>query len=181
MYEVTRTFSVLALAAVLSTGFFPARCNAQSTASAAGDLDSQIESLRADLRADKIAIVTDNMKFTAQESAAFWPIYRKYEVDLAHVNDERVAIIKQYAEKYTTLTDADAKQMATQSFDLESRRADLKKRYFKEFNQQISAVTCARFFQLEHRLDLIVDLKIASELPPLLVKSAASPAEAPKQ
>jgi hypothetical protein len=32
-------------------------------------------------------------------------------------------------------------------------------------------LTVAKFLQLEHRLDLLVDLKIASELPALLIKA----------
>jgi hypothetical protein len=174
MYEIDKRLPLLLL--VLVAGLLTPRCQAQTTTPTTADLDSQIESVRSDLRADKVAIITDTMKFTPQESSAFWPIYRKYEADLTQLNDERVNLIKQYSDKYMTLTDADAKQMAVQSFELESRRADLKKRYFKAFNQQISGVTCAKFFQLEHRLDLLVDLKIASELPALLIKPSVSTA-----
>ena len=78
----------------------------QPQPAAADDLNSQIESLRADTRADKVAIITEAMKFTPQESSAFWPIYKKYESDLAKLNDGRVELIKSYAQKYTTLTDA---------------------------------------------------------------------------
>jgi hypothetical protein len=136
------------------------------------DVNSQIESLRADLRADKVKIITVAMQFTPQESSAFWPIYRKYEADLGKLNDQRVQLIKSYAEKYDSMTDADAKAMSEKAFDLESRRANLKKKYFKEFNSKLSATTVARFFQLEHRLDLLVDLQLASELPPMQRASA---------
>ena len=138
------------------------------------DLNSQIESLRADTRADKVAIITEAMRFTPQESSAFWPIYKNYESDLTKLNDGRVELIKSYAQKYTTLTDADAKQLAEQSFDLEQRRVDLKKKYFKEFNKQLPGTTVAKFFQLEHRLDLLIDVAIASQLPALLAKPPAS-------
>ena len=74
----------------------------QPQPAAAEDLNSQIESLRADTRADKVAIITEAMKFTPQESSAFWPIYKKYESDLAKLNDGRVELIKSYAKKYTT-------------------------------------------------------------------------------
>ena len=169
MLETVRKLPLMMILVVLSAGLAIPLAQAQTTASSA-DLDSQIESVRADIRSDKVAIITDTMKFTPQESTVFWPIYRKYEADLTQLNDERVKLIKEYADKYVTLTDADAKQMTQQSIDLESRRVDLKKRYFKEFNQKISGVTCAKFFQLEHRLDLLIDLKIASELPMLLIK-----------
>jgi hypothetical protein len=136
------------------------------------DLDSQIESLRADARADKVAIITQAMKFSPEESTAFWPIYKKYEADLSTLNNDRVQLIKQYADKYNSLNDADAKTMANQAFDYESRRTDLKKRYFAEFNRQLPATTVAKFFQLENRLDLVVDLALASELPPLFQGTA---------
>ena len=69
------------------------------------------------------------------------------------------------------MTDTDAKAMIDQSIDFESRRTDLKKKYAKEFqNAGLSSLTVAKFLQLEHRLDLIVDIHIASALPALLIK-----------
>lgn len=140
-------------------------------ASSQGDINSEIESLRADYRADKVKIITAVMQFTEKDSAAFWPIYKKYEAELTKLNDERVDLIKAYANKYDTMTDADAKSMSEKAFDLESRRVELRKKYFKEFSSKIPATVVARYFQLEHRLDLLVDLELASELPPLQKKS----------
>jgi hypothetical protein len=52
-----------------------------------------------------------------------------------------------------------------QSLDFESRRTDVKKKYAREFQKAgLSSLTLAKFLQLEHRLNLLVDLKIASEL-----------------
>lgn len=111
------------------------------------------------------------MQFNDQESKAFWPVYRKYEADVAKINDQRVALIKSYGDKFATMTDADAKAMIDQSIDFESRRIGLKKKYAKEFQKAgLSSLTVAKFLQLEHRLDLLVDMKIASELPSLLIK-----------
>jgi hypothetical protein len=145
---------------------------------AQGDFNSQIEELRADLRADKTKIIAETMQFSPKESSAFWPTYKKYEAELSKLNDEQIQLIKSYAEKFNTLTDAEAKTMAEKSFDLDARRVELKKKYFNEFTKQLPATTAAKFFQLEHRLDLLIGLKVASELPSLLVKRAGS-AEAP--
>jgi hypothetical protein len=165
-----QTLMSIALSAGLLLGPGP---RAGSAGQAGDDTDSQIQSLRADLRADKVALINQNMKFTPKESAAFWPIYKKYEYDLSKVNDQRVQLIKDYAQKFDNLTDADAKEMSEKAFRFESDRIDLKKKYFKEFNQELSATTVAKFFQLERRLDLLMDLKLASMLPSLLEKSAA--------
>jgi hypothetical protein len=155
-----------------------------STQQNSGDtesLNAQIEAARADVRADKITIINEAMKFTSQESSAFWPIYKRYSQEVSQLNDERVKLILSYADKFTTLTDADAKQMADKAFDLESRRVALKKKYYPEFNKQLSAITVTKFFQLEHRLDLLVDLKVAASLPSLLVKPVATAQTEPQK
>jgi hypothetical protein len=153
---------------LLSLGVFS---NISAAQSSEPSLDSYIESVRADLRADKVAIITEAMQFNDQESKVFWPVYRKYEADVAKVNDQRVALIKSYSDKFATMTDADAKAMIDQSIDFESRRTSVKKKYAKEFQKAgLSSLTVAKFLQLEHRLDLLVDMKIASELPSLLIK-----------
>jgi hypothetical protein len=143
-------------------------------------LDSYIEALRADFRADKVTIITQAMQFNDQDSKIFWPVYRKYEADLMPVNDKRVALIKTYSDKFVTMTDADAKAMIDQGLAFESSRTDLKRKYAKEFQKAgLSPLTVAKFMQLEHRLDLLVDMKIASELPSLLIKPTGQ--AAPKQ
>jgi hypothetical protein len=140
------------------------------------DLDSMIQSLRADVRADKVAIITQTMQFTDQQSAIFWPIYRSYENDLSKLNDDKVSLIKSYAQKYDTITDADAKSMTDQFFSIESRHVALQQKYYAEFNKQLPATVVTKFFQLEHRLDLVIELKLASELPALFLKPVASSA-----
>ena len=60
-------------------------------------LDSDIQVLRSDLRAQKTQIISDNLKLSDPESKAFWPVYRDYETELSKLNDEKVSIIKDYA------------------------------------------------------------------------------------
>ena len=130
-------------------------------------LESIIEVFRADMRADRATIITSTMEFSDKDAATFWPIYRKYEEERTALDDRRVAVIKEYAQKYTMLSDSDAKRMAEQMLDCESRLAALKKKYFKELNKVLSPFTVAKFFQLEHRLDLLTDMKVESSLPAL--------------
>jgi hypothetical protein len=169
-----KTFVLLVAALTTSTGCFAQAESSQSSSSQSGDIDSAIEAARADIRANKVKIIGDAMQFNEKDAATFWPIYRRYENELTKLNDQRVQLIKAYADRFNTMTDADAKELAEKQFSFESQRTDLRRKYFNEFNKQLPATTVAKFFQLEHRLDLLIDLKIASELPALLVKPSAS-------
>ncbi len=130
-------------------------------------LASTIEVVRADTQADRINIITEAMNFSEKDAAVFWPIYRKYEYERSTLDDRRVAVIKEYAAKYPDLTDADARGMTERMFDCDANLAALKKKYYKKFNAVLPSLTVTKFFQLDHRLDIVMDMKVESSLPPL--------------
>jgi len=138
------------------------------------DVTGAAEAARADLRADKRDIVKSAMNLNGPEGEKFWPVYRDYEHDLEKINDERIALLKDYAEKHNNLTDKDAKRICDKYFDLEDQRADLRRYYFDKFSKATSAVTAAKFFQVEHRLDVLTDLQIASAVPGLYERRETS-------
>jgi hypothetical protein len=123
------------------------------------------ELLRSDVRAQKVAIITELMNFTEAEDAAFWPIYREYDLEMAKLGDERVALIAEYASNYSTLTDATAEKLASKALDLEARRQALKSKYFDRIKTALSPRTALRFLQVEHQLLLLIDLQISASLP----------------
>ena len=147
-------------------------------------IDSAIAVARANMQAGKTAVITTAMNFNDKEGAAFWPIYQQYEYERSRLDDRRAAVIKQYTQKYPNLTDAEAKAMADQMFDCESRLAELKKKYYKKFNKVLPALTVTTFFQLERRIDLMMDMQVEASLPPLTEAQYAVPgsvAEPPEQ
>jgi hypothetical protein len=129
------------------------------------NLTAYAELLRSDLRAQKVAIITEVMGFTEAEDAAFWPIYREYDLEMAKLGDERVALIAEYAGNYSTLTDAIAERLAVKALDLEARRQALKAKYFDRLKTSLSPRTALRFLQVEHQLLLLIDLQISAALP----------------
>src|SRR6185436_11578573 len=118
-----------------------------------------------DLRAQKVAIITELMGFTAAEDEKFWPVYREYETELAKINDDRLALIKEYAATYESLTDEVADRLARGALDVEGRRNALKVRYYDRFKSVLSPKVAARFLQVEQQILLILDLQIAASLP----------------
>jgi hypothetical protein len=170
-----KTTTILAAIALLATTLtLSGRAAAQSSGTASDPaVDAYINALRADYNADKIALIAEAMQFSDKDAAAFWPVYKKYQAEVVDLNDTRVQLIKTYADKWSAMSNGDAKNLALKSFNLESARTDLRKKYFAEFSNVLPALTVAKFFQLEHRLDLIVDLKLAAALPSLLDSPAS--------
>jgi hypothetical protein len=105
------------------------------------------------------------MRFTEEEDAKFWPVYREYETALAKINDDRIALIKQYADSYTSLTDATADEIATRALGLDARRHALIVEYYDRFKKVVAPKTAARYLQVERQIQLLLDLQISANLP----------------
>ena len=148
-------------------------------------IDSAIAVVRANMQADRTTLITAGMNFNDKDGAAFWPIYKQYQYERSRLDDDRVAVIKEYTHKYPNLTDARAQAMAEKMLDCDSRLAELKKKYYKKFNKVLPALTVAKFFQLERRVDLMMDMQVESSLPPLTQAHYTVPggsvAESPEQ
>ena len=87
--------------AVIATGTMSAQQAAVTPAETKdANLRAYVELLRSDVRAQKVAFITELMEFTDAEDKAFWPIYREYDVELSKINDERVTGIEEYARNY---------------------------------------------------------------------------------
>jgi hypothetical protein len=126
---------------------------------------SEFELLRSDIRTKKMTLIAERMEFSGKEADAFWPIYRKYDVELAAINDKKIALLKEYLQSHKTLDDAKAKEIAQGVFDVDQRTLDLRKKYFEELSGAVSPKTAARFLQIERRIQQLVDVQIASQFP----------------
>lgn len=155
----------IALAVVLSTHSI-AKDNTDDGAA----LDKAIAQARADYAKDKRSIVQEAMSMTPNEAEQFWPLYEQYDAELTKANDERTRLAKTYVDSYYSMNNAQAESFAQRYFAWEERRTNLRKAYFDKFAAATSPATALKFFQLEHRLDVLVDLVIASQLPALFVK-----------
>jgi hypothetical protein len=131
----------------------------------AQNVDDVIALLKSDVQSDKIAIITEVMNFTDQQSEAFWPIYNDFSNELSKIADVRIANIKDFAANYDSLTDKKADQLIKTSFKFQGDRLSLNEKYYSKFAKALTPTVAAKYMQLEHELQLIIDLSINSNLP----------------
>ena len=129
------------------------------------NIRAYVELLRADLKAKKVEVITEVMRFDEQQATAFWPIYREYDVELSALGDEKLAIIQDYARDYLSMTDEKADHLARRVMELDENRQELRKKYYEKFKKALNAVLAVRFFQVENQILMLLDLQIASGLP----------------
>ena len=132
-------------------------------------VEQEVALLRSDIQKEKVTLITLNMEFTAEEASLFWPVYKRYEEELTKIGNQRVAMMKDYAQNFETMTDEKAKELTQKWFKTEEQRLQLKKKYFEEIEKVLPPRTAARFIQVENRLNMLLDLQLAAETP-LVIK-----------
>lgn len=131
----------------------------------AQDVDSYIEQLKAEIKTDRKVIIINTMQFTEQQSEVFWPIYDEYAYELEKLASQRIANIKDFAANYDSLTDKKADELINNSFNFLGDRLSLNKKYYKKFAEVLTPMVAAKYMQLEHQIQLVMDLNIAANLP----------------
>jgi hypothetical protein len=116
----TRLILAFGAALTLAGASFAAAQAAKPAASA--DLDQIILLLRKDIRASKADILGKTMELDAAQSAAFWPVYKRYEAERTTLGDEKFNIIQDLADHFNEMNDAKAKGLLERSFVVEDKR-----------------------------------------------------------
>jgi len=124
-----------------------------------------LELTREVLKVEKKAAVTEAMQLTEVESQPFWNLYNEYQAALYVVQNKRIAIIKDFATNYESLSDEKADELWLGSMKYRQELLKLKKSYYNKFKKVLSAGKAARFMQLENKIETLVDAQLALEIP----------------
>ena len=132
--------------------------------------DEDIALLRKDLRAMKMQVIGQNMSLSEEEGEKFWPIYNHYVKDLQQVNDRKYALLKQYAEMWATMSDQDAMIYVRNWLEADGQAQALRLKYVPVVSQVLPGRKAATFFQIDRRLNMMIDLQLFSQIPLAHVK-----------
>jgi hypothetical protein len=140
---------------------------AASTKSEQVASDQDIQLLRKDIRSQKKQLVAANLSLTETEATKFWPIYDQYEAEYSKIGDAKLALIKEYMQNLNTATNEQALDYLKRSEEISASVIQLRRTYVPLVNQVLPEKKTAAFFQLERRIEMLLDVEVASLLPPL--------------
>jgi len=129
------------------------------------DNEAAIQSLRADLRTERRKAITANVPLSEAEASKFWRVYDQYIADTIKINDNRYALIREYAKNYQSMTDDQADSFIKNWLTLDNDDNELRLRYIPEFEKVISHKKTALFLQVDRRVAMMVNLKLAGLVP----------------
>lgn len=132
---------------------------------ASSQITNEIELTRTVVQSQRQAIVEAALNLTESESAGFWPLYQSYREDMARIEDRSVELITEYGENYDILTEEQAESMLQEHMDIQRAELKIRKKYLKSLRKVIPPMKLTRFYQLENKMDAVIDYELALEIP----------------
>ena len=142
-----------------------AQAGQAANSGANSSIETDIRLLREDVRSERKQLVVANLPLTDTEATKFWPIYDQYAAEAWKIGDARVALIKEYVQSYDTMTDAQANDFMNRLTAIDGQFSALLTKYVSIFEKVISPKKTARWYQVERRLDLLIDIQFAEHIP----------------
>ena len=152
---------------VLAIAFTGANVNALAQRETVNgvEVEKDLSLLRRDIRADKKKLIAMNVTLTETEATKFWPVYDQYVAEMTKHNDDFYSLIKDYAAKQKTISDAEASTMIKRWAEVQIEQAKTRQKYIPLMEKAISPRKAALFFQIDRRLYALLDMQVSSQVP----------------
>jgi hypothetical protein len=128
-------------------------------------VDDYVELVRTQLKADKKVVVAEVLQLQAGEGDLFWPLYDEYNSAMYKIQTKRVQLIKDFAANYETMTPEKADELILKAFSIKQELLALDKKYYPKFKKVIPVTKAATYFQLENKIETLVNAELAVQIP----------------
>ena len=135
---------------------------------------ADLAGLRTELRATRKQVIAQNLALTPDESTRFWPVYDQYQADLTKIKNDQYQLIAEYANGFGHYDDAKATDFITRWLDLDVRTTALRAHYLPIVGGVLPGVKATSFFQMDRRVSMLIDQRIAAMLPVLQFQTQAA-------
>ena len=125
----------------------------------------ELRELQQEIVDDREDIVAANLDLTEGELEAFLPIYKEYRGASKALHKRTADLIEAYAEHYLTMNEQKAEALMEEWIAIESEELALRKKYAAKTRAVLSAMKTVRFFQIENKLDALMDLDLTLRIP----------------
>ena len=138
---------------------------ATASAQVTAEVRKEIELTRKAIQTERQSIVGQAMELTDEESEPFWRLYRDWRAKVAGLGDRELKLIENFADSFESLSDEQAKEMLDEWISVDKAELKLRQEYIKKFRKILPQKKVMRFFQLENKMDAVINFELAGTIP----------------
>jgi outer membrane PBP1 activator LpoA protein len=126
---------------------------------------TDMQALRAAVKADKRGFVASMLALTSTEAKRFWPIYDAFQRNLEANSRRRVVALQALLFRDTAMTNIAAKNLITELMAIDEAEVKARHRLRNRLMRALPPMKAARYLQIEDKVQAARDYDIASTVP----------------
>lgn len=122
---------------------------------------------RAMVKAGREELVRSELQLTAEEEAAFWPIFMEYQAISSSIMDRYTALLTDFVDRWerSDMSNEYAADLLDKYFGIKQELLTVQKHYVPKFKAVLPALKVAQFFQIENKIRAEIDSQLAIAIP----------------
>jgi hypothetical protein len=128
-------------------------------------LKGEIAMTRQQIQTGRQEIVRAALPMSDAEAERFWPLYRDYKEEQARVADRSWKALEEFAKGYDKMDEATAKSVTDNWLSSREDQAKLARKWRGKFSKVLGEQKTLRFYQIESKLDHLVQGEINQAIP----------------
>jgi hypothetical protein len=120
------------------------------------------------IKAQKVAFITEKLQLTVEEAQQFWPIYNEMNKKSDEIDQQTKTIVRNYNKDKETLSNTEIETMSDKLMELEVSSSKLDADYYQKFKKVLPIRKIIELYQAERdfKHELLQQLKGCSPPPP---------------
>jgi hypothetical protein len=125
----------------------------------------EVDLVQAAFGREKKAVVADFVKPSDAQKDAFWKLYDQYETARKDLGKQRIALLRQYADQYLTMTPVQADAWTKKVIDLQKKTDNLIATYYEKVKLVSDGLVATQFYQIENYILSYIRMQILDNVP----------------
>jgi hypothetical protein len=143
---------------IIAALFMASFANAQSH-------KEEVDLMQAAFGMDKKDAVSEFVKPSESQKAAFWKLYDEYETQRKELGKQRIELLKQYADQYKTITSEQADTWTKKVMDLQKKTDNLITTYYGKVRTATDGIVALQFYQMENYILAAIRAQLLDQIP----------------
>ncbi|HEX5667977.1 MAG TPA: hypothetical protein VFX73_04180 [Chitinophagaceae bacterium] len=125
----------------------------------------ELAQIRQILGKEKKDLIKQFMSLNEADAAKFWPLYDEYSEKRKALADDRIDILKDYADQYAGMNDDQSKALGKRYFKNESAILKLQEKYYNKMSKSVTPLKAMQFMQAENYIQTTLRSALQDAIP----------------
>jgi len=117
------------------------------------------------IQSERKVLVEGVVKPSPQQSKPFWDAYWAYRETIANLDNRSKKLLDEYEKSFAALNDDQAERMLKEAAKIEVERVEARQKVVKKLRKILIPKQIVRFLQIENKMDAIMNLDMAINIP----------------